>query len=846
MGWLSFGMLRSGLLYFSVLLVALAPGAFAQGGASPLKPNQQQRLDSLRQLIRTKYHQEGPAAGARVAFERYREVRKIDQDTALAWVKQGEQWAEREGSPGMRGYALTMRGVEAYFEYRDSLALSYFLRALPLVQTADGEIRRELYHTMRDWARANGDFTMWYEYAARSLALSDSLKNTDWQIEDRMMLAILHQEVGALDKALEITLSLTSFIDTTKASLHAAEMISLLGNVYSRIGEIDRAIACSQRILEWERQIPNPSRNDSINFAGNISNLGIQYKKKKDYAKAAYHYDQAQRYVDALRAGGNDPAYLSDLVTAIANNRGSLAYVQGQYPEAERLFKASIAQARIGKAGRQITGGLADLCELYVAWRRYPQAIAAGEEALERATRSKSLQVAERLTALLANAYAGIGQHRRAYELHVNHKGLADSLARSSQLRRISLLEKATELAARQREIDRLQLEALEASADRRNLAWGLAGAIALVLTIGFVYTNSRKTNALLREKNLEIEDKNHEITAALDELKATQEQLVKTEKLAALGTLTANVAHEMNTPLAAIRSSATHMGTQLQQLLASVPEQLRSLSDAELATLRQLVTAAETSAAETSTRDERQQRRRMQDHFAGTKWSAQASDLSIAAVDLGLLAPEALAPYAQQPHLDRLLSLAAELVRLRHSLQTIASATGRTHRVVSHLRLLSRPQLMGPREPVDLGENVTTALSAMRRTLESGYRFVQQIEPGLLVSGQSELLRQVWTNLVSNALDATGASGQVTLSLSRDNGEAVLRVHDTGPGIPAHLQERIFEPFFTTKPDGQGGGLGLYLSRIIVSEHGGRIELDSRPGDTTFTVRLPLRKALS
>jgi signal transduction histidine kinase len=84
--------------------------------------------------------------------------------------------------------------------------------------------------------------------------------------------------------------------------------------------------------------------------------------------------------------------------------------------------------------------------------------------------------------------------------------------------------------------------------------------------------------------------------------------------------------------------------------------------------------------------------------------------------------------------------------------------------------------------------------------------------------------------------------SGTLTITTAAGDGNATIEIGDTGPGIPAENLERIFEPFFTTKPVGQGTGLGLDICwRIVVTRHHGDLRVQSRPGDTRFTVQLPL-----
>ena len=104
------------------------------------------------------------------------------------------------------------------------------------------------------------------------------------------------------------------------------------------------------------------------------------------------------------------------------------------------------------------------------------------------------------------------------------------------------------------------------------------------------------------------------------------------------------------------------------------------------------------------------------------------------------------------------------------------------------------------------------------------------------------EKLRQVLVNLIENAMDALGngrADKHLTLAVARDPTTAMLRVTDNGPGIPDVEQARIFEPFVSLKPSGTG--LGLAIAKRTIDAHGGTITLASRPGATTFEIRLPL-----
>lgn len=175
--------------------------------------------------------------------------------------------------------------------------------------------------------------------------------------------------------------------------------------------------------------------------------------------------------------------------------------------------------------------------------------------------------------------------------------------------------------------------------------------------------------------------------------------------------------------------------------------------------------------------------------------------------------------------------------------LQIATEELERAAGIVTRLRDLNRPSRPEDREPIGANTLVERVLALTREKCQS-----RQVEviwkgaadlPSLMVV--ADRIQQVFLNLVLNALEAMPDGGRLEVSTAKTSQPAGVDVSfsDSGPGIPPHVLARLFDPFVTTKPDGLG--LGLYITHAILEEHGGRIEVDSQPGQgTTFVVWLP------
>ena len=177
-----------------------------------------------------------------------------------------------------------------------------------------------------------------------------------------------------------------------------------------------------------------------------------------------------------------------------------------------------------------------------------------------------------------------------------------------------------------------------------------------------------------------------------------------------------------------------------------------------------------------------------------------------------------------------------------RNDLSIIAAEARRAREIVLNLLDFAR-QAEPTRQQANVNQVVRDTMALVRSQLASnGIAVEERYDPDLpLLLLDAARLKQVWLNLFVNALQAMPHGGKLAVTTERLDGKVVVRIADTGAGIPAAALPRIFEPFYTTRPVGQGTGLGLSVSLGIVQDHGGSIEVDSQEGKgSTFTVWLP------
>ncbi len=176
-----------------------------------------------------------------------------------------------------------------------------------------------------------------------------------------------------------------------------------------------------------------------------------------------------------------------------------------------------------------------------------------------------------------------------------------------------------------------------------------------------------------------------------------------------------------------------------------------------------------------------------------------------------------------------------AELVR------EVRSSTARISELVAAVKSYSYMD-RAPIQDVDIHDGLETTLVILGHKLKQGVEVSRDYDRTLpRIPAYGSELNQVWTNLIDNAVDAMGGQGHLHIRTERDGDRVLVSIEDDGPGIPADAQPHIFEPFFTTKGVGEGTGIGLDVVYRIIANHGGDIQVESRPGATRFLVCLPI-----
>lgn len=367
-------------------------------------------------------------------------------------------------------------------------------------------------------------------------------------------------------------------------------------------------------------------------------------------------------------------------------------------------------------------------------------------------------------------------------------------------------------------------------------------------------------------ELRLKAESARQDATVALEELRNAQSQLIQSEKMASLGQVVANVAHEINTPIGAVKASGKNISDALHETLEGMPDLFQRLETPTIDLFKKFLHQYSAANPIISTREERTQVRALMAILeeAGADNARKKASLL---VQMGAKNLEAeYFPLVLHAESDRILATAHGIADILNNTANINAAVEKVSKIVFALKSFSHTDQSEEKVEANLFDGMETVLTIYHGQIKQGIELVRSYEPVAPLLCFPDQLNQVWTNLIHNAIQAMllqpverepalqeayndqgvyqAYLGTLTVGMREQEGCAVVSIRDNGPGIPEHIRAKIFEPFFTTKPVGVGSGLGLDIVRKIIDKHQGRIELQTEVGvGTTFTVYLPYSK---
>ncbi|WP_298368702.1 ATP-binding protein [uncultured Lutibacter sp.] len=359
---------------------------------------------------------------------------------------------------------------------------------------------------------------------------------------------------------------------------------------------------------------------------------------------------------------------------------------------------------------------------------------------------------------------------------------------------------------------------------------------------IGMLVDEYNKMLAKIFEREEALKQRTNELTKTLSDLKQTQQKLVNSEKLAALGQLTAGVAHEINTPLGAIRSSIGNFKNSLKIVIKEYPIFINQLPESTKKTFFSLLESSLKNQHFLTSKEERINKKKITNILESYNID---NAYSFADTFVDMMVVENIEKYIdllKQEDSEAIIDMAYKLTGLQRSTNNIEFAANKASKVIFALKNSSRIGYSDEQKLFNIIDGIETVLTLYNNQIKQGIEVSKIYGPIPEILCYPDELNQVWTNILHNAIYAMDLSGNLEIKVYAKGEEVVVSITDSGKGILPTEIGKVFDPFFTTKPEGEGTGIGLDIAKRIIDKHNGKIEVKSKPGKTTFSVYLPIK----
>jgi two-component system, NtrC family, sensor kinase len=365
-----------------------------------------------------------------------------------------------------------------------------------------------------------------------------------------------------------------------------------------------------------------------------------------------------------------------------------------------------------------------------------------------------------------------------------------------------------------------------------------------------------------LKIQNQLLEVQKDRVTKAYFDLEKSQKQLIQSDKMITLGTMVAGVAHEINTPLGAIKANSENISANIKDLFSKLNPKNYTFTQSDIENITYLIDLSKPLPNSVSTKE----RRTINKKINSLLESDNIKNIELISdyiFELGLLEPlENRNPIFQHSNIVIYLSITNDLYGIKKKSTTISTSADRVSKIVKSLKSFVHFEHSEDMILSNIPEGIETILIVLNNKIKYGIEITKNYQDLPMVYCFPDELNQIWTNLIHNAIQAMNEKGDILIEVLKLNalptkldidkidlnykGEYFsVSIEDTGSGISPEVRPKIFEAFFTTKPAGEGSGLGLHIVGKILEKHSGALILESQPGKTRFTIVLPMKVTL-